>query len=148
MDPQQRRVDGAGHRLFAQLITRPAPPWFDTWGDPGATDLLSTGPGRGNTLNHLGEAWWELRNIRVGGDGIITVDLTYLPQDLLRSYLSATSTNGSGDVLGPDIFGGPRGHVIMVDRSRPVEPRQRYPESAQRSSELGEQMALSSVATR
>ena len=121
-----RRVDSAGYGLFAQLITRPAAEWFDTWGDPDAPDLLSTGPGRGNTLNHLGEAWWELRNIRVGEDGMITVDLDYLPRNLLTSYLTATWSNGDGELLDPDVFGGPRGHVMMVDRSRPLDAGQRY----------------------
>lgn len=126
IDAQSRRIQSDGRRLTGRVITHPGGFWNECWGIPGALDLAGTGPALGNSLNYLGEKWWELRNIDVDADSTIILDVDYQPLDLIRGYLTAIWTNGAGEPLTPDAFAGPRGHVMLVGRSRPIEAGQRY----------------------
>lgn len=125
IDPRSRRLRADGGRLTGRIINGPAS-WWDSWGLPESRNLTGRGPYLGNSLNPLGECWWELRNIRVQEDNMIMLDVNYRPTDLLRLYTGASWTNARGETLTPDAFAGERGHVMMIGRSLPLEQGLRY----------------------
>lgn len=129
VDPQMRQAilmpNMHGSRRATFLIRRPEA-WGEAWGIPGATNLTGLGPQLGNSLNHLGERWWEFRNIQVLADGAVQLDAEFQPFDLIRGYAQANWTNGAARQLKPDFFSGAQGHVMLINRSLPIEQGLRY----------------------
>lgn len=126
-DPQMRQASllDPSVRRHATIIRRPGP-WGEAWGIAGAPGLTARGPQLGNSLNHLGEAWWEFRNIQILADGSAQLDAEFQPVDLLRGYAQAIWSNGSGRRLQPSFLGGAQGNVILINRSLPIEQGLRY----------------------
>jgi hypothetical protein len=77
-------------------------------------------------LNHLGERWWEFRNIQVLPSGSTQFDAEFQPFDLIRNYTQATWTNQAGQQLRPDFYQADQGQVLLVNRSQPIEQGLRY----------------------
>jgi hypothetical protein len=104
--------------------------WGEVWGQiPGGTqvaDFAGNREGLANSLNYLGERWWEFRAIRTLADGSIQFDAVFQPMDLIRGYAQAEWSNGDNQVLRPDFFHEAMGHVMLVNRSLPVKSGQRF----------------------
>ena len=109
------------------VLTHPGD-WGEAWGI--ATDNSNiTGVGQrleGTSLNHLGELWWEFRNIQIIDGGSIRLDAVFQPLDLLRSYTQAIWINGEGYNMTPDFYHKEQGNVMMINRSPPIENGMRY----------------------
>jgi len=99
------------------------------WGVQGHNDVTGTGLLTENTLNHLGECWWEFKNIThllPPNDGIIQFDAEFQAKDLIQMYTTATWTNARGENLTPDVFHGSKGHVMFINRTEPIDDGLRY----------------------
>jgi M6 family metalloprotease-like protein len=109
------------------VLTHPGD-WRDTWGIAADNrNIMGTGQQfDGTSLNHLGELWWEFRNIQILDGGSIRLDAVYQPLDLLRSYTKAIWTNGDKYRLTPDFYHRDQGNVMMINRSPPIENGVRY----------------------
>jgi hypothetical protein len=109
------------------VLTHPGD-WGEAWGI--ATDNSNiTGAGQrleGTSLNHLGELWWEFRNIQILDGGSIRLDAVFQPLDLIRTYTRALWTNGEGYNMTPDFYHKEQGNVMMINRSPPIENGMRY----------------------
>ncbi|QZZ20977.1 hypothetical protein J5X98_00195 [Leptothermofonsia sichuanensis E412] len=125
IDPKRRQSVRDRFRRSSFVISRSGA-WREIWGIPEAPELTGQGADLGNSLNHLGELWWEFRNIRLLEDGAVEFDAIFQPINLIRQYTSATWTNSEGKLLKPDKFFGSQGHVMLVNRSLPIEQGRRY----------------------
>lgn len=129
VDPKKRQAllmpDREGDRRTSFIIRRSGD-WGEAWGLSGFSNLTRYGPDLGNSLNHLGECWWEFHNIYPLSDGSIEFNAAFVPEDLIRSYTQAVWRNGADEQLKHDFFHGPSGHVMLVNRSLPIEQGVRY----------------------
>ena len=129
VDPKMRQAillpNMNGQRRAAFLIRR-SEPWGEAWGIPGAPHLSDQGADLANSLNHLGERWWEFRNIRILADGTAEFDALFRAFDLILGYAQATWANGDGQLLKPDFFHAAKGNIMLVNRSLPIEQGMRY----------------------
>lgn len=129
VDPKMRQailLPGMNGQRRAAFLIRRSEPWGEAWGIPGAPQLTGQGADLANSLNHLGERWWEFRNIRILSDGAAEFDAVFQPYDLIRGYAQATWANGDGQLLRPDFFHAAKGNVMLVNRSLPIEQGLRY----------------------
>ena len=100
--------------------------WGEAWGINGHNDITGQGPEFGNSLNHLGERWWEFVNLQVLPDGSMELDSIFQPFDLIQSYAQARWTNGDGEIIMPDLYHRQKGSVMMINYSPPIENGLRY----------------------
>jgi M6 family metalloprotease-like protein len=137
-DEQQRQIipqiDTAANtakpvRRITTIVRRNGT-WGEVWGQiPGGTsvpDLIGSRDTMANSLNYLGERWWEFKAIKTLADGSIQFDAHFQPADLIRGYAKALWTNGDKQVLTPDFFHESKGHVMMVNYSLPIESGRRF----------------------
>ncbi|MDA8125500.1 MAG: hypothetical protein M0009_09965, partial [Deltaproteobacteria bacterium] len=130
IDPKQRmivpRSDNANPtRRYSSVIYRPEH-YGNGWGVRGYNHLTGTGDKLANSLNYLGENWWEFTNIQVTDGRTIQFDAEFKPENLLKGYTHANWTNGEGTALTPDYFMNGAGNVIMMNKSLPLSSGLRY----------------------